>query len=214
MAGYSCRNKGGRSFDQGEISYNIDYSANVGGMPKEFLPKNLIVSFKHNKILFEMISNFGNSGISNLNNPDKSIFDTYFSLFTIKYFYESSPGEVFPGFDSMVGLEINKTTKTSVILGYNCKNAQVIFPTNKNKVYEIWYTNEISIKNPNACTPYSPIDGVLMDFFFLMGPKELHFNVETVFRKQIPDEAFERRDNFKRVTREEIDKFINKMGKL
>jgi hypothetical protein len=214
MAGFSCKEKGGKYINQGEIHYNIDYIGNFGPMPKEVLPKNLIVSFKNNKILFEMISSFGNSGILNLANSEKGIFDTYFSLFTLKYFYAVQPGEQFPGFEAMQGILIRKTTKTSVICGYNCKNAEVTFPADRNKVYQIWYTNEINIKNPNTATPFSQVDGILMSFFFFLGPAELHFEAETVYKKEIPDEAFERREKFMRVSRNEIDKFINKMISL
>ena len=98
---------------------------------KKFCPKNLIVSFKDDKILFEMLSPFGNSGILNLSNPEKGIFDTYFSLFTIKYYYPVKPGEMFPGFEAMEGMIIKKTSKTSVICGFNCKNAEVTFPATR-----------------------------------------------------------------------------------
>jgi hypothetical protein len=214
MTNYSCKEKGGKHINQGEIHYNIDYIGSFGPMPREVMPKNLVVAFKHDKILFEMISSFGNSGILNLANPEKGIFDTYFSLFTLKYFYAVQPGEQFPGFEAMEGIEIRKTTKTAVICGFNCKNAVVTFPSKKDKAYEIWYTNEINVKNPNTATPFSEIDGVLMSFFFLLGQSELHFNAETVYKKEIPDETFERRETFTRVSRNEIDKFINKMISL
>jgi hypothetical protein len=158
-----------------------------------------------------MISSFGNSGILNLANPDKGILDTYFSLFTLKYYYALQPGEQFPGLEAMKGMVIRKTSKTSVICGFNCKNAEVTLPINKDKVYQIWYTNEINIKNPNTATPFSQIDGVLMNFFFVIGSSELHFDAETVYKKEIPDDVFERRERFLRVSRDEIDKFINKM---
>jgi hypothetical protein len=214
MTGFSCKEKGGKYISQGEIHYNIDYIGNFGPMPKEVLPKNLIVSFKNDKVLFEMISSFGNSGILNLSNPEKGIFDTYFSLFTLKYYYEVQPGEQFPGFEAMKGMVIKKTSKTSVICGFNCKNAEATLPSFGNKVYDIWYTNEINVKNSNTATPFNQIDGVLMNFFFFLGPAELHFDAETVYKKEIPDEVFERRDKFMRVSREEIDKFINKMISL
>jgi hypothetical protein len=214
MTGYSCKKKGGKYIDQGEIHYNIDYIGSVGSVPKEVMPKDMVVSFKNNKILFEMVSPFGNSGIVNLSNPEKGIFDTYFSLFTIKYFYAAKPGELFPGFEAMEGMVIKKTSKTSVICGFNCKNAEVTFPSNKGKVYPIWYTNEINVKNPNAATPYNQIDGVLMSFFFILGPSELHFDAETVYKKELPDETFERRNKFIRVSKEDIDRFINKMISL
>ncbi len=214
MTSFSCKEHGGKYINQGEIHYNIDYIGSFGTMPKEVLPKNLIVSFKDNKILFEMISPFGNSGILNLSNPEKGIYDTYFSLFTLKYFYPVKPGELFPGFEEMNGMILKKTSKTSIICGYNCKNVEVTIPTQKGKVFQVWYTTEINIKNPNTATPYNQIDGVLMSFFFILGPAELHFEAETVYKKEIPDEAFERRDKFIRVSRDEIDKFINKMISL
>ncbi len=213
MTGYSCKERGGKYLDQGEIHYNIDYIGNFGGMPKEVLPQNLIVSFKKDKILFEMLG-FGKSGILNLANPEKHIFDTYFSFFTKKYYYAAESGEMFPGFDAMAGMIIKKTSKTSVICDFNCKNAEVTFPSDRNKIYNIWYTNEIKVKNPNASTPFNQIDGILMSFFFLMGPMELDFNAETVYKKEIPDETFERREKYERVSRENIDKFINQMINL
>jgi len=214
LIGSSCGERGGKHIDQGEIHFNIDYVGNTGSLPKEVLPKNLIVSFKHDKVLFEMLSSFGNSGILNLANPEKGIFDTYFSLFTIKYYYAAQEGEWYPGFDSMKDIVITKTSKTSVICGFNCQNAEVTFGSYSEKVFEIWYTDEISIDNPNASTPYSDIKGVLMSFVFLMGPSELHFTAETVYKKEIPDTQFERREKFTRVSRDDINKFINRMIKL
>jgi len=209
MAGYSCKESGGKYIDQGEIHYNINYVGNFG-VPKDYLPQNLIVSFKNDKILFEMIG-FGKSGIMNLANPEKGIFDTYFSLFSKKFYYAAESGELFPGFEAMNDMELKKTSKTKVLCGFNCKNAEVTFSKDRNKIYNIWYTNEIKVKEPNTATPFNEIDGVLLGFFFLMGPSELHFEAETVYKKDIPDETFERRNDFLRVTKENINKFINQM---
>jgi hypothetical protein len=211
MACYSCIQKGGKYIDEGEIHYNIDYSGTIGSVPKDVLPRNLIVSFKDNKILFEMVSPIGNSGILNLANPEKDIYDTYFSLFTIKYYYAAEQDEMYPGFEAMQGMEIRKTTKTTIICGFNCKNAEVTFPSDREKIIDIWYTDEIKVKNPNACSPFNDIDGVLMSFFLIIGHSELHFNAESVYRKDIPDQIFERRDKFVKVSREDIVKFINTM---
>lgn len=207
----SCKNKGEKDINQGEIHYNIEYAGKGTFMPKEVMPKVLVVSFKDDKILFDISAPFGNSGILNLSNPDKGIFDTYITLLTWKYFYAAKPGESHPGFEAMEGINIRKTAKTTVICGFNCKNAEIRFPGDEEKVYEVWYTNEIDVKNPNLATPFSEIDGVLMSFFFIMGPAEMHFTAETVYKKEIPDKTFDRRPNFDRVSRENIEKFLTKM---
>lgn len=183
-------------------------------MPKELMPKNLVVTFKDDKIIYQLISPIGNSGIVNLSNPSKEIYDTYLSMFTIKYFYPSKPGELYPGFEAMKGIEIKETSKTRVISGFQCKNAEVTFPIDRNKIYNVWYTNEIRIKNPNASTPYKQIDGVLMSFFFFIGRSEFHFEADNIYRKEVSDKIFERKDKFVRVSKKDINKFINKMVSL
>lgn len=210
---YSCKTKGGKNINQGEIHYTIEYMGKIG-MPKELMPRNLVVSFKADKILFDISAPIGNSGILNLSNPEEGIYDTYISLLTWRYYYAAKPGEPHPGFDGMTGLEIRKTSKTRVICGFNCRCAEVMIPQNRDRIYEVWYTNEINVKNPNTATPYSEIDGVLMSFFFIMGPAEMHFEAETVYKKEISDQTFERRTKYARISREEINSFINKMISL
>jgi len=214
ITGYSCKEKGIKNLDQGEIHYSIDYMGNENIIPKDYMPKNLIVSFKDDKILFEIAAPFGNAGIYNLANPKEKIYDTYLSLLTLRYYYASKPGELPPGFEAMDGMEIRKTDKTSVICGFNCKSSEVTFPADSNKKYTIWYTDEIDVKNPNASTPFYQIDGVLMGFFFFLGPAELRFNAETVYKKEIPDKTFERRGKYLQVSRDDINSFINKMLNL
>ena len=114
----------------------------------------------------------------------------------------------------MAGIELKKTSKTSVICGYNCKNAEVTFPSDRSKIYNIWYTNEIKVKNSNLSTPFSEIDGVLMSFFFFLGKSELRFEAETVYEKNLSDKSFERRPKFKLISKDSMDKIITDMINL
>lgn len=210
ISGSSCREKGGKELNQGEIHYAIEYSGNIGSI-KDIMPKTLIVSFKDNKMLFDISAPIGNAGIYNLSNPEKEIFDTYLSFLSWRYYYAAKPGESPPGFDAMKGMDIKKTFKTKDICGFNCKAAEIRFPSEPDSIYEIWYTNEIDIKNPNAGNPFSEIDGVLMSFFFFMGDTKMFFLAETVYKKDIPDKTFERKEKYQRISKEEINKFMEKI---
>ena len=205
---YSCKERGGKYISQGEIHYNIEYSGTSGSLSQDLMPKYLIVSFKDDKILFEILAPIANQGIINLVNPDLELYDTYISFLGSKQYYAGKKGELHPGFDAMSGMELKKTNKTSIICGYNCKNAEVTFPSDRSKIYNIWYTDEIKVKNSNMATPFSEIDGVLMSFFFIMGKSEMRFEAETVFKKEIPDKAFERRPKFRSVSKENLEKTI------
>ena len=210
MTGYSCRQKDIKNLDQGEIHYSIKYIGDFA-FPKELLPKNLVVSFKNDKVLFEM-TGLANSGIVNLSNPEKGIFDTYFSLPPLKLYYPCAPGELYPGFKAMDDMVITKTSKTTLICGLDCKNAEVSFPDDSNKIINIWYTNEIKIKNPNLLSPFNQVEGVLMSFFFLMGSTELHFEAESIYEKEVSDDTFERKNSYDRVSRKNIERLIERMG--
>lgn len=214
LACFSCKEKSRKPIYEGEIHYNVEYIGHVSLMPKELMPRNLVVAFKSDKIIYELLSPVGNSGITNLSNPSKEIYDTYLSMFTIKYFYTLKPGEWYPGFEAMKGIEIHRTSKTAVKCGFVCKNAEVTFPSDRDKIYNVWYTEDIHVKNPNSSTPFEEIDGVLLSFFFFIGRSEFNFEAENVYRKEIPDKTFERKEKFLRVSKKDINKFIYKMVSL
>jgi hypothetical protein len=208
---YSCREKGGKYISQGEIHYNIEYSGYASSLPKELLPKSLIVSFKNDKILFEITTPVGNSGIVNLVNPDLNLYDTYISFLGARHYYASKPGELHPGFEAMRGMEMHKTDKTTIICGYNCHNAEVTFPADRSKKYQVWYTDEIKVRDSNNSTPFFEIKGVLMSFFFFMGKAELRFEAETVYKKDVSDKLFERRPKFRPISKKNMENLITDM---
>lgn len=203
-----------RSIDQGEIHYNVEYTGAKTLLPKELMPRNLVITFKNDNIFYELLAPFGNSGICFTSNPSKKVYDTYLSLFTIKYYYAAEPGEINPGFEAMSGMEIRHTSRTAVICGLNCKNAEVTLPADRNKIYNIWYTNDIPIKDPNASNPFCEIDGVLMNFFFLIGNSEFHFEAQNIYMKNISDNVFDRKEKYTKVSREELNKFLSRMVNL
>lgn len=214
LAIYFCKNNGGKNIDQGEVHYNIEYVKSLGTMPVDLKPHSLVVSFKQDKILFEILAPFGNQGIMNVINPEDKIYDTYINMLGVRYYYSSEPGDMYPGFREMEGAEVKKTNRTATICGYLCKNAEVTFPSDRNKVYSFWYTDEIKVKNSNSLTPFREIEGVLMSFYYIMGGSELRFEAETVYNKEIPDKAFERRLKFRLVEKKDMDKIITDMVNL
>lgn len=210
----SCSEKGGKYINEGEIHYNIEYISGTGTLSNDLKPRTLIVSFKNDKILFEILSPIGNQGIINLINPETKIYDTYINMIGLRFYYAGTPDELHPGFESMAGMIIKKTTRTTTICGYNCKNAEITFPSDRNKKYNIWYTDEIRVNNSNSSTPFKEIEGILMSFYFFLGNSVMKFEAETVYKKNIPDKAFQRRPKFRLVSKVEMDKIITDMVNL
>lgn len=193
------------------MHFSINYNDEIRGFQKEIMPKNLFVSFKDDMVHFDISSGIGKSGICILNNPNKEIFDMYCTLLSYRYYYAADKDEILPGFGSMEGITFNKTDRTSIICGYECVCTEAVLPSNRDRIYEIWSTNEIHIKNPNQGTPFEPIDGVMLNFFFIIGGTEMHFSADNVYSKDLPNDLFQRKPTYVSVDKVSLDKFILKM---
>lgn len=207
----SCRgDRAFRNMKEGEIYYNIKYVSNPSTLSTDLLPRELVISFRNDLIKSSLKTPIGNSGLTTVINPGENIYDTYLNILSFKYYFEGNSSDVQPGFASMEGIIIKETGRRSVICGFNCREAQVDFPDHKTSRY-IWYTTEIRAQNPNRMTPYRDIDGVLMDFIYLIGDAELQFTADEVLVKQIPDKEFERKKNYRKVSARYLDTLILKM---
>ena len=199
-----------KNIHEGEIYYNIKYINNPSSFSSDFLPKELVISFRNDLFATELKAPFGNSGISSIINPKEHVYDTYLNLLSFKYYCEGTPRDLQPGFSAMEGLTLDETGRKSVICGFNCRQVRVTLPGSKTTRY-IWYTDDIKVVQPNRLTPYKDIDGVLMDFFYIIGKAELQFTADEVFARQIPDKTFEAKKNYKKVNRSFLDSLIQKM---
>lgn len=206
----TCKEKGMKNMREGEVYYNIKYINNPTSLSSDFLPREMVISFRNDLIATSLKAPFGNSGISSIINPKEHIYDTYLNLLSFKYYCEGTSRDIQPGFSSMEGITFSETGRKSVICGFNCRQVRVTIPGSKTTRY-IWYTNDIKVEGPNRLTPYSEIDGVLMDFFYILGKAELQFTADEVFAREIPDKVFEQKQNYKKVTRSFMDSIIQKM---
>jgi hypothetical protein len=199
-----------KNMREGEIYYNIKYVSNPSSLSSDLLPKELVIAFRNDLFNTSLRTPFGNSGITAVINPRENIYDTYLNLLSFKYYFQGNSKDMQPGFSAMKGMTVHDTGRRSVICGFNCRQARVEIPESGTTRY-IWYTNEIRVEKPNRMTPYREIDGVLMDFFYIIGKAEMQFTADEVIVKQIPDKEFERKKNYKEVSAKFLDALILKM---
>ncbi|MEO5642196.1 MAG: hypothetical protein ABIQ40_10870, partial [Bacteroidia bacterium] len=97
--------------------------------------------------------------------------------------------------------------KTKDIAGYSCKNAILKFKDGSPS-YEVWFTKDISIKDPNWANAYYKIDGVLMDYRLKKYGLELHFTATSVSEAKIDDSYFTIPADFEPVKNSELEKMF------
>jgi hypothetical protein len=200
-------------FDEGEIHYRIVYNNHGGTIPMDLMPNSMVVKFKDDKTLMEITAPIGNNGIFNLTDPGENTISTYVRFLNIKYYFKGETGLSPPGVDPMEDLKLEKTGDIKVISGLNCKHVLAKLPGYDHN-FDLWYTNEIDIDDPNNSTPFRDIDGVLLKFFYKMGDMIIEFEATNVYEREVPDKEFHQSDKFLRISREDMDRFISKMMAL
>ncbi|MEZ5010528.1 MAG: hypothetical protein R2744_02305 [Bacteroidales bacterium] len=208
-----CKNDSVKHIDEGEIHYNLTYIGRVGTVSEAMLPNSMVVKFKNNKILMEIMTPIGNNGIFNIIDPEQEKVETFIRLLGMRFYYSGVYGEVPPGIDPMEDMVIVKTGKKKDVFGLECLNAVATIPST-GYTYDLWYTDKISIDNPNQSTPYKDIEGVLVSFFYRMGDMIVEFDADGLYKKTIPDKDFITDEKYRKINREDMDSIISKMMNL
>ena len=82
-------------------------------------------------------------------------------------------------------VEVKFTDETKEIAGYNCKSAEVKVIGDSVWTFNVFYTDEINIKNVNGHTPFKPIKGVLMEYQLLSNNVLMKFTATKVIQEDI-----------------------------
>lgn len=102
------------------------------------------------------------------------------------------------------GMKITPTDSTKEIAGYLCKHARVTFEGDSAKDFDIFYTNEIGIKDPNWCTPFYEIKGVLMEATVNKFNIDMHMIATSVVPEEYPEEDFIVTEKYDTITVQEM----------
>ena len=208
-----CKIPSLKSIDEGEIHYRIIFHDRNAVLPDELMPSSMIVKFKKDKMIMEITSPVGNNGVFIISDPETEQIKTFIRILGMKYYYVGTFDEIAPGLNPMTNMDIRKTNQVTSILDMECRRAIASIPE-KDFTYDLWYTKDIDIKNPNIYNPFRDIDGVLINFFFMMGEVTIEFQAEGVYMRVVPDKAFQKGENFRRIDRKSMNDLIASMMSL
>ena len=199
-----CKKSGLKNLDEGEIHYSIKYKGRQGTISEALMPDNMIVRFRNNKILMEIMAPIGNNGIYTLIDQESNSMETFITLMV---------GEIPPGIDPMSDMIIEKSSLTREFFGLECKHATATVP-GTDFSFDLWYTTELGLHNPNISTPFSSIEGVLLLFFYRMGDVIVEFEAQGIYNRSIPDKELTVGDKYREIERAPMHSIISKMMNL
>ncbi len=204
---WGCSNSSSKG-EEGVISFELTYLDDENTNPIiTFLPNTMTYSFKNDQTI-QKVEGWG--GVFKMIGMSNSKKDSVIALMKIlgdKFQYRCKLGEDSFGYDPLTGSKIEYVNGTKDIAGYKCKRA---IATHNDQKFELYYTEDLNIKNANWNTPFKNVKGVLMEYqikMFKINTKIIATKVEKI---KIDDEVFSIPDDYTCVKKEKIEETVYK----
>ena len=201
-----CSSNSEKAVNEGIIEFDakvVDFNHPLA----ELAPGSATLKFKGNKFLMEMtaMGMFKNSYVCNL--EDKTLTQMV-NFLDLKQASVDKEADILKENDGYQ-LIIEETNDTKLIAGYKCKKIKVKKKSDPDKEFDAYYTSEMGPDNVNELSPYLGIKGILMQYRLSKMGLEMEFTAKSVKKAEIPDNSFEVPQNFKKISKEEMQKFFN-----
>jgi GLPGLI family protein len=194
---------------EGSIEYAITYPNSEGkNLMDGLMPSTMTFKFKDDKTCGELSASMGLFATSIISNSENKTVIQTLKLLGKKFAYVADTTEIKKIIKEEPPMTIEKLEGTKMIAGYKCKKAIAKFEDKNLPSFEIYYTDEIEIKNANWSNPFKSINGVLMEYNVKRYNIEMRFTAKSVSETKVEDETFELSDDYKKISRAEMDEMF------
>ncbi len=204
LAFSGCKHgRDGNTASQGVIEYEVT-AVDPSNPMADLAPNKMLVKFKEKKSVAEMSAGMGLLTMTFVSDYNNKTVTQLVKLLNKKYASTASAEDIQKekGNSTIV---VKKTSGTKMIAGYKCKKAQVSFTNHSHPDFDVYYTDEIELENPNWGNEYSDIDGVLMEYQLKRYNIELRFTARKVEKKHVEDSDFDRPADYKTISQKELE---------
>ncbi len=203
--------KSHKNFAEGTIEYSIQFeNSNQTNLSSTMLPNHLTIKFRDDNISSRIEGLSGSVNLTCINNVKKQECIILVNLWGKKLYYQDSltKGNLPNFYAGMPSITIEKTNDIVTFQGYNCKKA---IAHSSGSSFEILYTNDIKIANPNANTPFDTIDGVMLKFNIILHKQLMSISATSIQSEDIPWNHFTIPPKYEKVPKKTIEDLISLM---
>lgn len=209
---FSCQpqKKGGEGISEGQVIYKITYPPEIESHTMAFLfPREMSLLFKQDK---QKTTLKGSMNIYSLDFIHFNESDSFFTLLKVLekklYVPSSSSGDIFL-FNNYSNEQVSfPQVETRKIAGFTCEKAE-IKPVNPDLAnLTIWFTREITLRNPNRNTPFEKIPGVMLEFDVNYQNVTFQFKADKIDTKLVDDKEFSIPEGYSESSINEIESLI------
>jgi hypothetical protein len=202
----------GSKVSHGIINYAVSFPLmEEGNTIASIMPEKMSMKFQDNKYKTEF-STYGGMFRSNIVvDGNEKEYNQMLKVFRKKLscsFHEIDINELLVEFPPF---EVIPSNKRDTIAGVACKHAHGVYHDIGIEDIDIYYTEEIMLTDPNWCTPFADIDGVLMGYDVDMFDIRMRLRATEVLSESIEDSEFVVDKDYKHVSYKYILTEIEKL---
>ena len=197
-----CKEDNGKFVSAGTIEYAASVVDESNPMAS-LAPSKMTIKFKNNKSVAEMSAGMGLFSTSFISDPDTRTLTQLVKILNKKLSLVQTQVDIKKENDAYP-MEITELKDTKMIAGYKCNKAHVKLKDDSATEFDVYYTKELSITNPNFANPFNMIDGVLMEYQMKKFGLEMKFTAKSIKKEDIDDALFERPADYKPVSADEM----------
>lgn len=200
-----CGNSEEKFLTEGVIEYDavvVDQSNPMATLA----PNKMVIKFKDDKSCAEMSAGMGLFSTSFISDPNTKSLTQLVKLLNKKFSLVQNEADLRKENEDYK-VEVTPTKETKMIANIKCEKAHVKVAGGESSDYEfdIFYTKELGIKNPNFANPYHMIDGVLMEYQMKKFGLEMKFTAKSVIKEDVEDSSFEKPADYKPISQQEMN---------
>lgn len=197
---------------QGKFEGYIAYAMSIDGLPPEAqqMMKDMEtkVFIKGDKTRAETITAFQSTIVISDQAKKESV--TLMDIMGKKYMIKSKIED--PKDVKNPDISIKYLNDKKTIIGYNCKNAEVLMKDKDGKEFTtiVWYTEEIKT---DYHANFKGLKGVPMEYEIKNGANTVKMTCKAYQKETVPDSKFDIPGGYTETTKEELQKMYEGMGK-
>ena len=202
---------------EGVITYDINYPKPAADpFEQKMMPSEMTMKFKNNKSLTRLKFGMGFIEMTYLSDNDVKTITELNKFMGKKRAFVSGEKDLAYLLKDVPTYTVEFIEKQdTTIATYNCKKAIIHVKSAQPYDFTVYYTNDIQLKDPNWCTPFKEIKGVLMEYQVEQYNIIMRFTAKSVELIEQDDADFIMPDDYKLVSQkdmEEIHKMLKEMN--
>lgn len=191
------------------IQYRIEYLEPMAGdVPTRILPSTMQSWYTDYFVLTKIEGFFRQFTLIQIADLKQRKVTTLLNVFGNKLYYRSGQGEPPASLVVPEHLSFSKALESSVIGGLQSRRVEV--DTGEEK-FNIYYTEDFTVKRPNLSTPYRAIDHPLSAFPIQLSYLKMKLSCKLYESRIIPSDLFAIPDDYREVSRPVMEGFINSL---